>query len=763
METYTAHFAALVENLNIKTQLQEAKDQYHSLVEATPNIILTHTLDGTITYINENGAELFGLDQTLIVGQNLNALLGEKQSIKFAENMKELLSYKQGERLKKETKIEINSRIKDFELVGTLLYADTEADEVLLYATDITDRKMADDKLKESEEKFRTIFEHSPVMIDAFDKNGKCILWNKECENKLGYTLEEINQSENPITLFYPDANIREAVLKTIIKKPDKRFREWNPITKNGEKLPSLWANFRISDEFIISIGLDISKRKEAEEALLLSEARFKALHNASFGGITIHDKGVILECNKGLSEITGYETEELIGMDGLLLIAEESRDMVMDHITSGYEKPYEAVGIRKNGEKYPLRLEGRQIPYQGKIVRVVEFRDITKQKKIEFALIEAKEKAEESDRLKSAFLSNMSHEIRTPMNGILGFTELLKEPGLSGDEQEKYIEIIRKSGERMLDTVNDIIDISKIDAGQMEVASNNVNIQEESGYLYEFFKGEAFSKGLEMSFTNKLSEGDSFILTDRLKVISIISNLIKNAIKYTDEGTINVFCSRQESQLVVKVSDTGIGISKERVDSIFNRFEQADISDVHAREGSGLGLSISQAYAEMLGGEITVESEPGKGSVFILSLPWTQHHDVVKSTRERMETTTVEDIHTAKILIVEDDDTSFEHLSILVGSVSKYVVRAENGKDAVDFVRNNNVDLILMDIKLPIMTGYEATKEIRKFNMDVIIIAQTAYALSGERDTALAAGCNDYISKPIDKNQLLKLMKKYL
>jgi PAS domain S-box-containing protein len=749
-------------------------------------------------------------------------------------------------------------------------------------------------QLKESEVKFRTIFEYAPIMIDAFDKDEKCILWNRACENKLGYSLEEINQADNALALFYPDDATRKDVIKTISGEPDKKFREWSPLTKNGKKLSSLWANFRISDEFVINIGIDITKRKETEEALRNSETRFKALHNASFGGITIHDKGVILECNKGLTEISGYDRKELIGMDGLLLIAEESRETVMNNINSGFEKPYEATGLRKNGEKYPLRLEARQIPYQGKNVRVVEFRDITEQKKTESELIDArkkaeesehkvrsmfentqigilycdargeileinpvildilgsqseeetkkfnllsfkplvdigfsqnlkrcienkqrisedalytskwgktvfmkyylvpvvvedkvvgvwanlnnltdlynvqkelkdaKEKAEESDRLKSAFLSNMSHEIRTPMNGILGFTELLKEPGLTGDEQEKYIEIIRKSGERMLDTVNDIIDISKIDAGQMEVNSSQVNIKEEIHSLYEFFKEEAFTKGLNMYISDNLPSGNSIIQTDRIKVNSIISNLIKNAIKYTDKGDITILCDKQDSQFFIRVSDTGIGISRDRIQSIFNRFEQADISDIHAREGSGLGLSISQAYTEMLGGTISVESKPGKGSTFTVSLPWIENYEKTIRANEEPEPGSSSNNNSTRILIVEDDDISFEHLSILLGSFSNNIERVNNGLDAVEFVRKNDVDLILMDVKLPVLTGYEATKEIRKFDKDVIIIAQTAYALSGEKENALAAGCNDYISKPLDKTLLGKIIMKY-
>jgi PAS domain S-box-containing protein len=536
----------------------------------------------------------------------------------------------------------------------------------------------------------------------------------------------------------------------------EKEFdSEFRIITPNGEvRYLKAFATV-IKDETgkpikMIGVNYDISLHKESERNLEIEKAkaeeneiRFKALHNASFGGITIHDKGLILDCNKGLSEITGYSLDELIGMDGLLLIAEESRDMVMSNILAKYEKPYEAIGIRKNGEKYPLRLEARMIPYKGQEVRVVEFRDISEERKhqlalkevnsryqtiirnfpngavflfdkafkyihvegkalkqaglvaenligktyldvfppqatdiitpnikniflgmpcyyeVEFAgniyanwgepiyndknkihegvvftlditnlketelkLIKARKKAEESDQLKSAFLANMSHEIRTPMNGILGFTSLLEEPDLTSEEKSQYIEIIKRSGLRMLNTVNDIIDISKIDAGQMELVNTNVDICLELESIYQFFKLEARNKGIKLDYRKENVSDDFILKTDKTKFESIITNLVKNAIKFTEKGSIDIVASIENDQFTCKVKDTGIGIPKNRLVAIFNRFEQADIKDSRANEGSGLGLAISKSYAEMMGGDLTVESIVDQGSEFTLKLP---------------------------------------------------------------------------------------------------------------------------------------------
>lgn len=373
--------------------------------------------------------------------------------------------------------------------------------------------------------------------------------------------------------------------------------------------------------------------------------------------------------------------------------------------------------------------------------------------------LKEAKEKAEESERLKSAFLANMSHEIRTPMNGILGFTELLSEPNLSGKEKVKYINIITKSGYRMLNTVNDIIDISKIDAGQVQVEKTEVNINDELESLYAFFKPEAESKGLELILKNELHNTELYLETDKGKLISILTNLIKNAIKFTKIGSIEIEFSKVENNFLCDVKDTGIGLQENAKESIFKRFEQADVNDSYSQQGSGLGLAITKSYIEMLGGEISVESEFGKGSTFHFTLPW-------KSTKKKLikEEFLSVDEHSKKndkkykILIAEDDLASTELLKVILDDIADEMFLVSNGEEAVKQMKNSpTIDLILMDINMPKMNGYEATKQIREFNKDVIIIAQTAYAIAGDREKSIEAGCDDYITKPIIKEVFLQ------
>jgi len=357
-----------------------------------------------------------------------------------------------------------------------------------------------------------------------------------------------------------------------------------------------------------------------------------------------------------------------------------------------------------------------------------------------------------------------MSHEIRTPMNGILGFARLLQEPKLSGEEQQEYIRIIANSGVRMLNIINDIIDISKIESGQMKVGVQESNINEQIEYIYTFFKPEVERKGLQFSLRNSLSSKESIIKTDREKVFAILTNLVKNAIKFCDNGSIELGYVKKGSNLEFFVRDTGIGILQDRQQAIFERFIQADISDKRAFQGAGLGLTITKAYVEMLGGKIWLESEPGKGSTFYFTLPYITRLEEKVSVEEVGLGEGKETLNKKlKILIAEDDEISEKLITILVNPFRKEVLIANSGVEAVETCRNNpDIDLVLMDIQMPGLNGYEATRQIRQFNKDIIIIAQTAFGLIGDREKALEAGCNDYIAKPLDLNLLKKLIRDY-
>jgi signal transduction histidine kinase/CheY-like chemotaxis protein len=383
--------------------------------------------------------------------------------------------------------------------------------------------------------------------------------------------------------------------------------------------------------------------------------------------------------------------------------------------------------------------------------------------KKIEEDLTLALEKATESDKLKTAFLHNISHEIRTPMNGILGFTSLLKNPQLSDEKQQSFIDIITKSGERMLNTLNDLMDMSKLETGQAKLNLTETNINQELEILFSFFKPEATNKKLLLNLTLPKGENHISINTDREKLYAVLSNLIKNALKFTNIGGIDFGYTLKENCLEFYIMDTGIGIPKNRQTAIFERFIQADISDELVFDGSGLGLSISKSYVEMLGGEIWVESIENQGSQFFFTIPINSNNTVLKEIPHEIETTEAVNANKISVLIVEDEEIASIYLSIIMEDYCSSIYRAVNGEVALKvFNEHPEIDLILLDIKMPKMNGYETVLKIREKNRDVVIIAQTAFTFPGDQEKALRYGCTDYISKPIKATNLIALVKKY-
>lgn len=375
-----------------------------------------------------------------------------------------------------------------------------------------------------------------------------------------------------------------------------------------------------------------------------------------------------------------------------------------------------------------------------------------------------SKERAEENNRLKSAFLANMSHEIRTPMNGILGFSELLKNPKISIEKQQKFIDIIFKSGQRLLNTLNDLMDISMLETGQVKLNLKEVNVNNEIENIYSLFKLEATNKGLYFNLLKPKENNEIIISTDSEKLYGILSNLIKNAIKYTNVGGIEFGYTIKDNSLVFFVSDTGIGIPKNKQEAIFDRFVQADIEDKKVYEGIGLGLSIARSYAKMLKGCVTVESIENEGSKFNFKIPLT-------NLNEQKENVILDPINynkekptKIKILVAEDEEITTFLLSQILKDISSELLFAENGEEAIEIYKNNrDVDVILMDVKMPVMGGYEATSKIREFDKEIIIIAQTAYALSDDIKKALNSGFTDYVSKPINKDILISKIYKHL
>ncbi|MFZ4589739.1 MAG: PAS domain S-box protein [Ignavibacteria bacterium] len=674
--------------------------------------------------------------------------------------------------------------------VGELrLNENGEPVEMVGIIQDITERKQVEEILKKSEEKFKTFFDKSSSGIFLMDFNRKLITVNESFAQMHGYTVEEMQGLDlSVIDIPEETQRIPERIEKLLngetLKFEVKHFHKLGNIIIQDVVTSLLNID---NKDYILAFHYDITIRKQAEEVLEKWNTQFHKLSSNAPGLIfqfTRRPNGTyhVPIASEGIREIFGCAPEDVA--EDFSPIAKVIYPDDMERVIAEIE--YSANNLTYFTCEFRVQIPGKEIQWvysnsspeklpDGSITWYGFNTDITEQKQVQQELILAKEKAEESDRLKSAFLTNMSHEIRTPMNGILGFSELLKEPHLTGEEQEKFINIIEKSGRRMLNTINDIINISKIEAKQMNLLMSLTNIKDHIESIQIFFKSEAEKKGIQILIKENLPAKDSLVNTDSDKVYGILTNLVSNAIKFTKEGYVEIGCKKKENLLEFYVKDTGAGIEQEHKEIIFERFRQGSEGLSRGYEGSGLGLSISKAFVEILGGKIWVESEAGKGSTFYFTIPYSVENSSsfshgglsprrICDTERAVNSVKLEpEIKKLKILIAEDDETSRMYISLIVKMYSKEILTAQNGIEAVDICRNNpDIDLIMMDIKMPAMDGDEATKQIRQFNKTVVIIAQTAFALKGDRERLIKSGCNDYMTKPVNRNLLGELIIKY-
>lgn len=375
--------------------------------------------------------------------------------------------------------------------------------------------------------------------------------------------------------------------------------------------------------------------------------------------------------------------------------------------------------------------------------------------------LVLAKDKAEESDRLKTSFLNNLSHEIRTPLNAIMGFSDILVQSKPDEPKRKHISEIIIKSGNQLLSIIDDIINISTLEAGLAEVTNKPADINEILDTAYHQVKSEADKKQLDLRLKSSLSNRQARVVTDATKLSQIIINLLQNALKFTSKGRIEMGCKRSGNDLRFYVSDTGKGMTEDDQKVVFDRFRQAGDEPSGEKSGMGLGLSISRSFAELLGGKMWVDSTIGKGSTFFFSIPYEPANPVAEK-KEKNEGLRLS--KKVEVLVAEDEQSSFDLINTILSMNKVKVYHAKNGQEAVDLCRNHpGISLVLMDIKMPVMGGLEATKLIKAMRPELSVVALTAYALPGDREKILAAGCDDYLSKPVSVNFLIERLKKYI
>ncbi len=408
---------------------------------------------------------------------------------------------------------------------------------------------------------------------------------------------------------------------------------------------------------------------------------------------------------------------------------------------------------------------EGALLDIISDALRVYELEEENEKQKKELEI--AIKKAEESDRLKTEFIYNLSHEIRTPMNGIIGFASLLDNPEVSDKDKRGFVKIIQNSSNKLLQIIDNILTISELVTNQVKVQKNEIHLNKLLSELYAVYELKAQKKNIDFILNTSFQDNNDLIITDRSKLKTIVTNLLENAFKFIKYGFIEIGYKQFDQKLVIFIKDTGVGISEENLETIFQKFSQEEKEISSKVDGLGLGLSIAQENAKLIDGKILVESQKGKGSIFRLVFPYVIPESIKQTNKEKESQRNSYIANTKlKILITEDEEINLFYLNTIINKLAKSeveVLLAHNGKEAVEICNNNpDIDIIFMDIKMPVMDGYEASKLIKQNHPKIPIIIQTAYSTEEDRIRAFDCGCDDFISKPIKIQVLDSVLNKF-
>ena len=640
---------------------------------------------------------------------------------------------------------------------------------------DINDNKQIEVELNNSNNLLRTVIDNVPDAVYMKGADLRKVLANKidaqrcnlEIADMIGKTDDEIYPREIAKSYAKDDKKVLETGMPIINHEeilPDGDKFRWIltskiPLKNNENKVVGL-----------VGIGRDITEIKENESKLRLLQ---QVIEQSPLSVVITNTNGDIEYVNPGFEKTTGYSREEAIGKNPRILNSglqdENHYKNLWNTVLSGNTWHGEFHNKRKDGSLYwesaviaPIFNENNEIK---QFVAIKE--DVTNIKQMVKDLEIAKEKAEESDRLKTVFLANMSHEIRTPLNGILGFANIICS-GMCDDEQlGKYSKIIENSGQRLITVIDDIIDISMIQSNQLKIDLKEFDLSYLLEEIYIVYKDQKSAKleNIRFEMDTKLTNGSCNIVSDKNRIYQVLKNLLDNAFKFTEKGHIKFGCyDYNDSQVVLYVEDTGIGIEEDKINLVFEIFRQVEEGSSRRYEGSGLGLAITSGIVDRLGGKIIVQSEINKGTTFYVTLPHnTKPQLKINGKNNQSAEMKEKEIKFKRIVSFEDDKASSYYLKVVINLLGYELTNFEDAKEGIEYLRNNKVDLVLMDAQMPGMNGYEATQIIKSEMPDIPVIMQSAFAMECDTEKAIKAGCDDYLSKPVSMNNLKEKIEKYI
>ena len=790
--------------------LKESEDKFRTLAKSSPYAIMIYQNDYWI-YTNPAGEQLSGYTAEELC----NMKFWEIAAYEYRDQVKE-----RGKNRQEGVFATPNYEFKILTKAGTEKWVYLSGNSLvyrgrfagIISIIDITERKYAEEAIHREQMILRTLIDNLPDSIYFKDKLARKIVANRADLRIMGISDEFEALGKTDIDMlgevagksgYNDDMNVINMGMPLINSENEITGADGKKHWLLTSKIPLYDENGKVSG--LVGIGHDITLRKRAEQiqwvllqisnavmihddlgelfekirvllGTLIDTSNFYiAYYNEESDMFSIpylkDEKDITVEWPAGKSA-TGYIVKnkrsllidkddiETLKQQGVIEIVGEpclmwlGVPLIVGQMVIGalVIQSYKSVNAFSLNDVEMLEFVSRQLSLS------------IQRKKTEHNLREALTKAEESDRLKTAFLNNMSHEIRTPLNGILGFTSLLDDPDTSPEDQKYFYRIINQNGDQLLSIINDIISIATIESGQEKVREAFTNVNEMLNMLYDQFRLQGVGKELLLNYRTFIRNEDSIVKTDETKLRQILTNLIGNALKFTEQGMVEFGCSLEGNMLKFFVTDSGIGIPAEMHEVIFDRFRQANANPRKEYGGNGLGLAISKAYVELLGGSIWLESSPGKGTTFWFTIPY--NHLLSPSINKTYKDMPVSDLSGAgkTLLVAEDVYANFQLLEAILKKMNFRIIHVENGVEAINACRNHpEIDLVLMDVKMPEMDGYEATGLIKKLRPGLPVIAVTAYALSGDKEKALKAGCDDYISKPVKAAVLVEILNRFL
>jgi PAS domain S-box-containing protein len=777
-------------NLLLLKELQQKKDElesllnnseyntYRTVIESANDIIFKTDLKGNFTFVNPAAENKTGYLNNELIGMHFMTVIRDDHRNRIQQTY---IDQYQSQLKTSYSEFPFISKSGNEIWVGQNVQPifDTENNIVGFTAItrDITERIKSQEQLHLLNTRFESIVNNLDIGLVLEDTNRKTIMTNQKFCTLFKYEIDPIEMIGFDCYKYLENA-------EDLFLNGRKQIELFNGFV--DEKITQLAHQVPLSDGRVLECDYiplfvdsiysghlwkytDVSDRINAQRILVQNEEKYRLIiQNMNLGLLVVDNDGIIVDSNPSFSGMTGYTSEELIGKSAVAIFTPGSKEQTLGNVTDlrkkGVSSAYELNLKNKSGENIWMLISGSPIFDANNNVNgsIGIHLDITERKEQMIELMVARKKAEELAYSKEIFLANMSHEIRTPMNAIIGMARLLEEMPMSA-KQTDYIDAIKISSENLLVIINDILDFSKIDLGKLELEESNFNFFSFIRNIMVQFEVKAHEKNLV--FKNQIdSDISEFFVSDPGRLAQIISNLISNSIKFTHEGGVDLNCellreSAENQVLRFTVSDTGIGIEQENKELIFESFMQEHSSINRKYGGTGLGLSISRQLVKLFKSDMTVITEKGKGSAFSFEIELKKgiHNSAIIAAEKIIDTSVLKE---TSVLLAEDNKTNQLLARVILENLGMIVSIANNGYEAIELLLDNEYDIILMDLQMPLIDGLSATKIIRsKLRSNIPVIALTANAIIGDKEKCIAAGMDDYISKPFDKHELAQKM----